>query len=178
MARPSSWAGRSCRRLTRLICLLATAAVLIVGSAAVPAVAQPPFGGPILPNQVFGGLVNGSTGNPTPATIRMGCFGPVRPGQTGHPLAGQTVGVFMPEAIMGTFGFTGSAADSIEAFFGPPPPAPASSGVVFHSYGVTMAIPTSLVLPCYGDGQVTFVPMPQSPTSRAAVVPVRFVGQP
>ena len=75
MARPSSWAGRSCRRLTRLICLLATAAVLIVRSAAAPAVAQPPFGGPILPNQVFGGLVNGSTGNPTPGTIRMGCFG-------------------------------------------------------------------------------------------------------
>ena len=41
-----------------------------------------------------------------------------------------------------------------------------------------MAILTLLALRCYGDGQVIFVPMPQSPTSRAAVVPVRFVGQP
>jgi hypothetical protein len=40
----------------------------------------------ILPDQQFVGLVNGYTQN---ATIRMACFGPVRPGQQGHPFAGQ-----------------------------------------------------------------------------------------
>ena len=171
--------GMSFRPLVgRRLTWLAIPALLMIALAAAPAAAQPPFGGPIGPNQVFGGLVNGSTGDPTPATIRMGCFGPVRPGQTGHPLAGQTVEVFRPEVIMGHFGFTGSAANSIEALFGPPPPAPASPGVVLHSYGVAMAIPTSLTLPCFGDGQVSFVPLPNSPTARTAVVPVRFVGQP
>ncbi len=145
-----------------------------------PAWSVPP-GGHVRPGQVFGGLVNASTGSPAPVTIAMGCFGPIRPGQTGHPFAGQTVEVFRPEVVQGHFGFTGSAATAIGAFFGPPPPSAtpvASSYVRLSHYGVAEAIPTSLTLPCGGAGQVTFVPLPMSPTSRTATVAVTFVGQP
>ena len=119
-----------------------------------------------------------------PAAIRMACFGPVRPGQRGHPMAGQTVEVFRPEAIAGHFGNTGSRATSIVAFFGPPPPAPApatpaASTVTFKTYGVVKKIPISLLLPCGGTGVVSFVPLPKSPpTSRDATVRVSYVGQP
>lgn len=46
------------------------------------------------PDQFFTGVVNGVPGNTiVPITIRMACFGPIRPGQTGHPMAGQTLAV-------------------------------------------------------------------------------------
>src|SRR5665213_51747 len=66
----------------------------------------------------------------------------------------------------------------------PPPPTPvttppAASTVTFGHYGVVKAIPTSLLLPCAGTGNVYFVPLPMSPpTSKPAVVPVTYVGQP
>ena len=156
----------------------ATAMVIASAGAAVPPQ------GKIGPHQVFGGLVNGRNGIGTPAPIRMACFGPIRPGQTGHPMAGQTVEVFRPEAILGHFGNTGARATSIVAFFGPPPPTPApatpgASTVTFYRYGVVKAIPTSVVLPCAGTGTVFFVPLPMSPpTSRAATVRVAYIGQP
>jgi hypothetical protein len=114
----------------------------------------------------------------------MACFGPIKPGQMGHPFSGQTVEVFRPEVIVGRFGYTGSSATSIVAFFGPPPPTPVTtppttSTVTFRYYGVTKQIPTSLLLPCAGTGNVYFVPLPMSPpTSKPAVVPVAYVGQP
>jgi len=158
---------------------LAATVVMVAGASA----AVPPQG-KVGPNQVFGGLVNGQSGVAAPAQIQMACFGPIRPGQTGHPLAGQTVEVFRPEAIVGDFGFTGANASSIVAFFGPPPPtpvaAPPSTGTVtFKRYGIAKKIPTSLVLPCAGTGTVYFVPFPMDPpTSRAATVRVSYVGQP
>jgi hypothetical protein len=139
------------------------------------------------PNQIFGGLVNNHNGISTPAVIQMACFGPVRPGETGHPMAGQTVEVFRPEAIPGDFGNTGASATHIVTFFGPPPPEPATTTttgtVTFWHYLVVKAIPTSLVLPCSGSGNVYFVPMPFSPptstsTASPARVPVSYVGQP
>ena len=78
-------------------------------------------------------------------------------------------------------GYTGAVATSIRVFFGPPPPAgtPGTGLLTFSRYGVAKAIPASLLLPCGGSGQVTFVPLPMSPpTSRPAVVPVTYVGQP
>jgi hypothetical protein len=103
----------------------------------------------------------------------------------GHPMAGQTVEVLRPEAILTKDGFTGPNANSIMAFFTAPPPspaklAPAGSSVTFHRYAVPHAIPTSLLLPCAGTGNVYFVPLPMSPLgpARSAVVPVRYVGQP
>lgn len=134
---------------------------------------------PVRPHQHFVGLINGSTGRPAPATIRMSCFGPIVPGQTGHPMAGQTVAVKrVPPSAQA--GLTGDDARSIGAFFGAPPPgaaASSSSFVDFTTYG-QKPIPTSLTLPCGGTGQVTFVPLPLQPTSRSYSVPVSFVGQP
>src|SRR5436309_14710231 len=51
-------------------------------------------------NQQFGGLVDGAAAS---ATVRMACFGPIRPGQTGHPMASQPLAV-----IQGPYGgYTG-----------------------------------------------------------------------
>ncbi|MGH9018226.1 MAG: hypothetical protein ACRDY1_10815, partial [Acidimicrobiales bacterium] len=54
--------------------------------AATPATPPPAVG----PGQHFIGLVNGSTGS---ATIDVECPGPVQSGQTGHPVAKQTVAI-------------------------------------------------------------------------------------
>jgi hypothetical protein len=129
---------------------------------------------PIGPNQTFIGEVNDHTTN---ATIQVACFGPLHLGQTGHPLPGQTVKVLPvtgPTPVGA--GYTGSAARQVDVFFG------ASSGVVapvvLTSWAIPAAIPTTLVLPCYGTGTVTFAPYPTSPTARSATVQVTFVGQP
>jgi hypothetical protein len=153
---------------------------VVVGAMA--AAAQPPGGRKIGPNQQFGALVNGRNGLAAPVVIQMACFGPLKPGETGHPLAGQTVTVFRPEAIVGNFGNTGANGHEIGAFFGPPPPSTGStptSGPVFFRRYKTKKIPTSEVLPCAGNGHVTFVPLPMSPGSEIdVVVPVTYVGQP
>jgi hypothetical protein len=173
-----------CRTLTRgaasiggmaIVSVLALAAA---SSAATPP--SPPGHGPIQPNQQFGALINGNNGAAGPVTIKMACFGPIRPGQTGHPMSGQTLTVFRPEAIRGTFGNTGPRGHSIGAFFGPPPPSAspvASQSVLFHRY-VTKALPSSLNLPCGGSGNVTFVPLPMSPGEVSVSVPVNYSGQP
>jgi hypothetical protein len=170
------------RRL--LVGTVALFAVSIVVVATANAAAVVPPQGKVGPHQIFGGLVNGQRGIGSPAPIRMACFGAVRPGETGHPMSGQTVEVFRPEAIVGHFGYTGSSATHIVAFFGPLPPTPVvvpptASTVTFTKYAVKKPIPTSLRLPCAGTGSVTFVPLPQSPpSSRDATVPVRYQGQP
>jgi len=108
----------------------------------------------------------------------MACAGPIKPGETGHPVAGQTVTVFQPEAIVGHFGNTGAHGREIGAFFGAPPPASdVTSGPVIFRYYVTKKIPTSEVLPCSGSGHVIFVPLPVTP-AKDVVVPVTYVGQP
>jgi len=170
------------RRLFVGTVALLAASVLVVAAANAAAVVPPQ--GDVGPHQVFGGLVNGQSGIGTPATIRMACFGAVHPGETGHPMSGQTVEVFRPEAILGHFGYTGSSATHIVAFFGPLPPnpvaaPPTASTVTFTRYDVKKPIPTSLRLPCDGTGSVTFVPLPQSPpSSHDATVQVRYEGQP
>ena len=178
------------RRANRWCCALAAGAVLatlglptVAGARTVP----PPFGGRVKPGQVFSATVNGQSGVGGPVTIAMACFGPVHPGETGHPMAGQTVAVLGPNVVIGTPGNTGAHGTEIGAFFGPPPPAAArtaapvtSSGgpVSFRRY-VHQAIPTAEVLACSGTGRVTFVALPMSPgTSSDVVVPVSYVGQP
>jgi hypothetical protein len=134
----------------------------------------------VAPRQHFEALVNGSPGSPNPVVIRMGCFGAIRPGQTGHPMSGQTITVKQALGSGSAFGYTGSSANSIRAFFGPPPSSGSgttSDSVTFSHY-VTKALPTTLVLPCAGSGTVTFVPLPMSSTARDASVPVYFEGQP
>lgn len=129
---------------------------------------------PIGPNQAFFGEVNDQATN---ATIRMACFGPVHPGQTGHPMEGQTVKALpvanpTPQVV----GFTGSAAHQLNVSFAIS--STAASPVVLRSWAVSEKIPTTLLLPCYGTGTVTFNPYPTSPTARAGTVQVTFVGQP
>ena len=131
--------------------VVAATGLVVAGAGA----AVPPQG-KVGPNQYFGALVNGKNDVGRPVTIRMACFGAVRPGQKGHPMGGQTVEVFRPEVIVVHHsGYTGKNATSIVAFFGTPPPtavppAPAASTVTFTHYGIKKAIPTSLLLPCSG----------------------------
>jgi len=156
--------------------IVASSVALTSGAGA----AIPPQG-KIGPNQYFSASVNGQLGIGAPATIQMACFGPLRPGQTGHPMAGQTVEVFRPEVIVTNEGFTGPNAHSISAFFNGPPPSPVTvaGNVTFTRYAVSKKIPVSLVLPCAGTGNVYFVPFPKAPIGPAmdAVVPVTYVGQ-
>ena len=161
------------RRLLVVACAFVLATAVVVASAAA---AQAKVG----PNQYFRGRVNGQNGLAAPAVIRMACFGPIIPGQTGHPMAGQTVEVVRKTASVAGSGFTGPNATSIVVFFGVLPPTPVATGnITFTRYGVAQAIPTSLLLPCAGTGNVNFVPLPMSPpTSRAAAVRVNYIGQP
>jgi hypothetical protein len=165
------------RMLVAMFTFVVVTAVVVVGAGA-------STGKKVGPDQYFGALVNGHNGVAAPALIQMACFGPIRPGETGHPMAGQTVEVVLPVSTAGSVGFTGANANSIVAFFGAPPPTatgvgPSASNVTFKHYGVAKKIPTSLVLPCAGTGNVFFVPLPMSPpSSRAATVRVSYLGQP
>jgi hypothetical protein len=123
----------------------------------------------ILPNQLFVGFVNNQRPS---ATIRMACFGPVRPGQTGHPVAGQTLTVTRSLDVPG--GNTGSAGNEVQAIFTTPSVAVAAT---FRNYR-TLPLPTWLTLPCAGSSRVSFVPTPSSRTARSDTVRVSFVGQP
>ena len=123
------------------------------------------------PNQVFQGQVNTVTED---AVIKVGCFGPVTPASTGHPIAGQTVDVrYTPDVTSkdGT-GFTGSAADHVIVGFDSGP----STGQVvsISAYDTKVVIPASLNLPCFGTGTVQFAPSPTSATARTASVPVTY----
>lgn len=138
------------------------------------------------PDQYFAGVINGTDGNTVnPIPIQMGCFGPITPGETGHPLAGQTLAVhqMFPPAPASGLGQTGN--DSlIDVFFGAVPPGAVkasnaqSKTVQFTHYDKTKKLPTSLTLPCSGTGTVYFVPVPVTPPSQSEAVPVQFESQP
>jgi hypothetical protein len=165
------------RRLGTVLGLMILAESVMV----IPAAAAVNVG----PNQFFTGVINSHDGNTiTPITIRMACFGPVTPGETGHPMAGQTLAVhqlFPPTTTAGSLGFTGNDAE-IGVFFNVlPPGTPRGSFTttpIFKHYDVSKPLPTSLTLPCGGTGTVYFTPIPVVPPSRTANVPVVFVGQP
>ena len=169
---------------TALRLMLALSVPLIFSTvAALPAGATHKVG----PNQYFTGVINGTHGNTVvPIPIQMACFGPVTPGETGHPLGGQTLAVhqLFPPAPATTLGKTGSDS-TIDVFFGAPPPstlgglsAHAATTVSFTRYDKTKGLPKSLTLPCGGTGTVWFVPIPVIPPSQAEAVPVQFESQP
>lgn len=182
--------------MRRSRCGVVTTVIVSAVVAGLSLSAGPALAGPrprVGPHQSFDGLVNGHRGNAAvPVVVFVACAGPIRPGETGHPVAGQTVEILPAAAARAHSGSTGDAATSIEAFFGAPPPAgahtPAKSRatgsrstdtVTFHRYALVRPIPPSIELPCSGTGQVTFVPFPRTPpTSRPAIVPVVYVGQP
>jgi hypothetical protein len=126
---------------------------------------------PIGPHQYFVGQVNGTA---TDAVIKVGCFGPVIPGETGHPQSGQSVNVLpVVPPTTGQVGYTGESADRIVVDFGVP--SSASTPVTLRSTVVRAAIPTAILLPCSGTGQVAFVPAPTSATARTSFVKVTYV---
>jgi hypothetical protein len=140
--------------------------------------------GKVGPDQFFTGVVNGTDGNTsTPITIEMACFGPVMPGQTGHPLGGQTLAVhqLFPPSSTGSLGKTGNDSE-IGAFFAAPPAAArarkAQTSPTFTHYDKPKPLSTKLTLPCSGTGTMYFSPLPVVPPSQAATVPVQFAGQP
>lgn len=159
----------------RRLCFIAAASAILIAASALPAAADGIVDpAPIGPNNYFVGQVNNTA---SPAVIHMACYGPVVIGQTGHPVAGQTVKA-LPVAppTSSIAGFTGTAANSIAVTFGAT--SSANTPVMLHDWAVSALIPATLVLPCYGTGQVTFTPLPTSPTARPATVTVTFVGQP
>lgn len=159
----------------------ALAAALVPALAAVLAAAAPASAAGIGPNQHFVGALNGDS--TSPAALRMGCFGPVTPGETGHPLANQFAEVLSPAASSGSAtapGFTGSLADAVDISI-----VYARGTVVVvtpigevTAYGQELEIPTSLVLPCFGSGTLVFDPAPTSPTAVPYDLTIDFVGQP
>lgn len=165
--------------LSRTTLVAAAAAVAAIAAVAGQPVAAQAAGAAVGPHQSFIGLVNGTTGHRQPAVIRMACFGAIRPGQTGHPFAGQTVAVQRVPASARA-GVTGPSTTSVGAFFGALPPAGAGSGAGFVDFTryQTKPLPTSLTLPCAGSGTVTFLALPLLPGSRSFAVPVFYAGQP
>jgi hypothetical protein len=106
----------------------------------------------------------------------MACFGPIQPGQMGHPFGGQTVAV--TRTTNGP-GFTGEASSIRARIFW------SSSGTVssaplalFRYYDQPATISTDLSFPCAGSGRVVFRPVNGGTNARPAVVKVNFVGQP
>jgi hypothetical protein len=136
----------------------------------------------VQPHQRFGGTVNDATGN---ATIAMACFGPTHPGQTGHPMAGQHLGIFIPEVLMSpAFGNTGAHARAVVARIVTASDRPIQVAVFTRFtrtgalYSATKRLSTTITLPCATSGTVVFTPVPGGAGAQPATVTVAFTGQP
>lgn len=170
----------------RLRALFSTAAALALAGALAPA-AHADVVFPVGPNDYFTATVNGG---PSPTAyaepvIKVACPGPVTPGELGHPISGQTVEadeLFPPSPVSGSqVGFTGSAAKEIDAIITWPDVSPTSGiptysapPIVINYFDLAYQIPTTLNLPCGGNGVVSFVPIPTSSTARGVAVQVLF----
>jgi len=158
----------------------ALAAALVPALAAVLVTAAPASAAAIGPNQHFVGALGGDS--TSPATLQMGCFGPITPGESGHPLANQFAEVLSPAVSSGSaaLGFTGTLANAVDISI-----VYARGTIVVvtpigevTAYGQELEVPTSLVLPCSGSGTLVFEPTPTSPTAVPYDLTVNFVGQP
>jgi hypothetical protein len=126
---------------------------------------------PIGPKQSFVGLVNSQNAN---ANIQVVCPGPLRSGQTGKPVSGQTVSVQSPTDLASTVGYTGGRAHSVVAEFTPASSVGATIKMMFTYYG-SQPLPTSVQLPCSGTATVVFMPRPRSHSASTDRVAVTFV---
>lgn len=159
---------------TRRAAGVAVGAMLLAAAAAAPASAATPM--PVGPGQLFSATVNGA---PSDAVIQVDCPGPLLVGQTGYALAGQSLAVTyepdVPIPIPQLWGYTGDSASAIQAF-APTPSSTAANGdrllATFTDYG-TQQIPTNILLPCTGSGQVVFAPDPDV-NGKTDVVSVTF----
>lgn len=157
------------RTRTRLATLGVTATLALGVSATAGHAVTDPL--PIRPGVTFAGVVNGAE---TDGVIQVVCPGPITPAETGHPVSGQYLEVVTAPATSAVSGFTGTAADSIDAYILTPTGAAVGPDVVFNSFYVQEPIPTGIELPCSGSGSVAFVPEPTSATARTATVAVTF----
>jgi hypothetical protein len=159
--------------IRRLAVGVAIGASALCGAAVAVAQVQDPV--PIGPNQAFVGLVNGSSFN---AVIEMACFGPSRPGERGHPLAGQTLEVrpVGPVANPVAWGFTGAARQIMATY--------AISNTLeivlarFSSYYVKAPLSTRLSFPCSGSAVIPFKPVAGGPLAHPWNTTVTFAPQP
>ena len=144
-------------RMRALYCTLAALGLAAAVAPTAQAVQDPI---PVGPNYYFTATVNGG---PTPNStvepvIKVICPGPITPGETGHPLAGQSVeadAVFPPTSgNLTQLGFTGSAAHEIDAIIGTASSAAVNPPIVLKAFFVAYPIPTSLNVPCGGSGDV------------------------
>lgn len=156
-----------------LACAGALALAALAGPVA--AAAQDPV--PVTPNSYFGAVINGQPVSSTtlPPLIKVICPGPITPGETGHPLEGQTVEVdsLAGVADAAPVGFTGSAGTQIDAGLTSPSGA-AANLLVFKAYFAPAEIPTAWNVPCGGTGTFSFVPLPTSLTARTLNITVEF----
>ncbi|HZU56390.1 MAG TPA: hypothetical protein VFA06_11025 [Actinocrinis sp.] len=162
----------------RMRALIPTLAALALAGLAAPAASADPVQDPIPvgPNMYFTAAVNpqaAATG--TAPVIKVICPGPYQPGQTGHPISGQYVEAYaVVPPTSSLVGYTGSAADQIDALFSGAVASTVNPPVAIKNFFVEVPIPTTLNLPCGGTGTVSFVPIPTSPTAQGYAVKVYY----
>jgi len=155
-------------RHLRWICAVAAALAVSLSTGGTFAWAQAPTGASIHRHQFFVGTVNGL---PSDAVITVVCPGPAN---SGHAISGQTLQVNPPSpGVTNNLGFTGSRAKAIIANVAFAKGL-TTSLATFTKYGVAAPFPTSLTVPCSGEGVVSFDPTPGSKTARAYDVTVTF----
>ena len=156
------------RKLLVFVASAALAVTVAVGSAGAQSTRPP-----IMPGQIFNGLVNGQLKD---ATIQMACAGPVRPGDVGHPAPDQTIEVERGLDLLPS-GFTGNATQiSVDLKLRFPIPHTVHLGDFGH-YG-SKRLPSKIVIPCVGDGDVVFRPVAGGGSARPVIVHVLLSGQP
>ena len=152
-----------------------TSAAILLGAASPAAAGGVVDPAPIAPNQSFNGLVNGVTGV---GRILVTCDGPTDVVATGHPVAGQTLSAVQgdPTGTVPTTGFTGSAATALTVNIGPA--ISSTPPVTLRFYQATAQVPTNILVPCTGEGVVSFVPTLTSATARTSSVKITFIAKP
>ncbi len=156
------------RRSSLFAVSVAIAVMVAVGSAGAQT-----SGDPIRPGQIFNGFVNGSLKD---ATIKMACGATPRPGALGHPAAGQTLEVARGLDLQPS-GFTGRTS-RISVDMRLRRPVPHTVHLADFSTYATVALPTSITIPCAGSGDVVFSPFHGGPSARSVAIHVLLVNQP
>jgi hypothetical protein len=157
--------------MIRRVAAVGAAVGLLAACPVAGAAVQDPV--PIGPNEGFVGLVNSASAN---GVIQMGCFGPITPGEMGHPLAGQSTQVQLASLAMFA-GFTGDAHQIRATLAYDSPAALPVVLATFDNYYVRAPISTSLELPCAGKATVAFTPVNGGPSSRPWDETVTFASQ-
>jgi hypothetical protein len=149
-----------------LLVASAVAGFAVAGLAIAPGVAAAVT--PIGPNQIFLGLVNGSSAK---VKFDVVCPGPANQGSP----VGDTVGVEKLQDPIPGFGRTGKAS-AIEAKleYAVGTLAVLEPVTKFTTY-TTKKVPTSVVTPCSGTGKMIFAPIKGGSGATSASVPVTFV---